>query len=92
MKYRLIPDLEDRALRTLADSLGVRYVSMVDLMCTGERCLLVDQTGAPIQWDNGHLTADGSVNLMHRAAVSGALPPPYDTPRSTGPLPRRSPA
>jgi peptidoglycan/LPS O-acetylase OafA/YrhL len=92
MKYRLIPDLEDRALRTLADSLGVRYVSMVDLMCTGERCLLFDQTGAPILWDTGHLTAEGSVNLMHRAAVSGALPPPYDAPRSTGPLPRRSPA
>ena len=42
---------------------------MVDLLCPGgeQNCRLFDDAGAPIQWDNGHLTPRGSAELMRKA-------------------------
>lgn len=74
VKYRSIPDSLDRRMRRLADDLGIRYVSLVDAMCEGDRCRLYDMTGDPIQWDNGHLTAPGSVEIMGDIVKEGAIP------------------
>lgn len=76
VKYRVVPSDEDRALRVMARGLRVRYVSLLDLMCSPERsdCLIYDTAGAPIQWDHGHLTATGSVQLIERAVSQGRIP------------------
>ena len=74
IKYRILPDAEDRRMRLLSQRLGVDYVSLVDLMCDDHGCLLRDRDGKPIQWDNGHLTPLGSVQLMELAASRGDLP------------------
>lgn len=76
VKYRTLPDSLDRRMRTLAHGLGIEYVSLVDAMCRGERCLLYDVTGQPIQWDNGHLTPPGSVEIVSRALETETLPMP----------------
>jgi hypothetical protein len=69
-----VPEVEDRAMRALAARFGVHYVSMIELMCGGADCLLFDATGAPIQWDNAHLTPSGSVQIIDRARAQGAIP------------------
>jgi peptidoglycan/LPS O-acetylase OafA/YrhL len=74
IKYRTVPEVEDRAMRALAARFGVHYVSMIELMCGGADCLLFDATGAPIQWDNAHLTPSGSVQIIDRARAQGAIP------------------
>jgi len=74
VKYRIVPDDEDRRLRTMAADLDVRYVSLLDLICPKGDCLLYDGDGKPIQWDNGHLTPKGSIELMGDAAAQGDLP------------------
>jgi peptidoglycan/LPS O-acetylase OafA/YrhL len=74
IKYRTVPEVEDRAMRALAARFGVHYVSMVELMCGGPACLLFDADGAPIQWDNAHLTPSGSVQIIDRARAQGAIP------------------
>jgi hypothetical protein len=73
VKYRIIPDAEDRQMRTISEEFGVAYVSLLDLMCPAGTCLLYDGDGKPIQWDNGHLTPKASVDLMRSAASHGDL-------------------
>ena len=74
VKYRIVPDDEDRRLRAMAADLGVGYVSLLELICPKGNCLLYDTDGKPIQWDNGHLTPEGSIELMSDAAAQGELP------------------
>ena len=74
VKYRILPDADDRRMRRLSEKLDVNYISLVDLMCRKDDCLLYDRDGKPIQWDNGHLTPVGSVQLMDIAASRGELP------------------
>lgn len=75
VKYRIVPTEEERRMRAMAHQVGVTYVSMLDLMCEdkGRTCLLQDPSGAPIQWDNGHLTPAASRELMGEAAAKGAF-------------------
>lgn len=76
-KYRTVPTVEDRKMRGFADRLGIRYVSLVDLMCPDvDRCIVFDKDHRPIQWDNVHLTAEGSAQLMDRAMAEGSIPGP----------------
>lgn len=74
VKYRIVPDVEDRRLRAMAGEVGVAYVSLLDLMCPHGACLLYDGDGKPIQWDNGHLTPRASIELMSHVAPQGDLP------------------
>ncbi len=59
----------------MSRQLDVNYVSLIDLMCGRKGCRLYDEGGSPIQWDNGHLTPLGSVEIMELAAARGDLPP-----------------
>lgn len=74
VKYRIVPDLEDRVMRTKSEEFRVSYVSLLNLMCPNGTCLLYDGDGKPIQWDNGHLTPRASVELMTSAVAKGELP------------------
>lgn len=74
VKYRILPDAEDRRMRTMSEAFGVGYVSLVDLMCPDGACLIYDTDGKPIQWDNGHLTRTGSIELMTSAVARGEIP------------------
>ena len=74
LKYRTVPNLEEREMNAMAERLDIRYVSMIDLMCDGGSCLLYDANGDPIQWDNAHLTPKASVQLMERAVAGGSIP------------------
>jgi peptidoglycan/LPS O-acetylase OafA/YrhL len=74
VKYRTVPTSLDTRMRTLAEQEGVDYVSLIDLMCRGDDCLLFDPAGQPIQWDNTHLTPLGSVEIMDLAVANGEIP------------------
>ncbi len=54
---------EEEALRAIAERSGARYISMLDLLCNKEGCLLrVDDNSIPqlLTYDGGHLTTAGS--------------------------------
>ena len=74
VKYRSVPASLDRRMRLLAKDLGAEYVSLVDLMCRREGCVIYDTAGKPIQWDNAHLTVSGSIQIIEQAVASGAIP------------------
>ena len=74
MKYQRIPDSEDIKMQKISNKLNIKYVSLVDLMCKDTQCVLYDNNNDPIQWDNGHLTPTGSMQLMDLAAARGELP------------------
>lgn len=73
-KYQIVPDVEDLRMENLAREYDLDYVSMIDLMCPGETCMIFDANRDPIQWDNGHLTPRASVQLMDRAKAKGEIP------------------
>lgn len=50
----------DQTLARLAADKGVEYRSMHRALCTGDVCRQTDDQGDPLQWDYGHLTAEGS--------------------------------
>ena len=66
----------DRVLREVAARAGVRYVSLVDALCRGRRCRTLAGPGVPLQFDYGHLTAEGSrtVVAIIRPEIEAALP------------------
>ena len=59
-KHRLDAENLDRDLEQASQVTGVRYVSLQRLMCPAGRCYEIDQAGAPLQFDYGHLTQAGS--------------------------------
>jgi peptidoglycan/LPS O-acetylase OafA/YrhL len=61
LSKRVVPQLWDidARLQAVSSASGARYVSPLQAMCPDRVCqLFVD--GAPIMWDAGHLTAEGS--------------------------------
>ncbi|RYG14104.1 MAG: acyltransferase [Burkholderiales bacterium] len=53
----------DRLMRDIAKNAGVPYISLVDALCPGTRqtqCRVSTPAGVPLQFDYGHLTAEGS--------------------------------
>jgi len=60
----------DRALATLAREHDVQYVSLYQFFCTPE-CSTMTPNGVPLQFDRGHLTAEGSIfaSLAFRAVT-----------------------
>lgn len=53
----------DAAFRRYFKDKGVRYISVIDAMCSGDRCNTIDEHGVPLQFDTAHLTAAGSAWL-----------------------------
>ncbi len=52
------------------------YVSLLTLLCPGKDCVLQTSSGAPLAWDDGHFTAQGSELAAARiVAASPTLAP-----------------
>lgn len=66
-----IADL-DAKMQQIAEETGTQYVSLWDAMCAYESCLAV-YDGKPMQFDYGHVTAEGSVRLA-RLILEGWRP------------------
>lgn len=61
----------DRAMSALVARHGAAYVSVYDAICRQDRCDEFVAADIPIQFDNGHLTEQGSVEIGRR--LSGAF-------------------
>ncbi|HEX3863509.1 MAG TPA: acyltransferase family protein [Stellaceae bacterium] len=62
---RAEPEIVDRSFAAAKLPEGVRYVSVYEALCT-PGCRLTAPDGAPLQFDYGHLTADGSAFLARK--------------------------
>ena len=56
----------DRAMRRLVTDRGATYVSVYDSVCRNDRCDEFAEGDIPLQFDAGHLTAKGSVEVGRR--------------------------
>ena len=53
---------------------GVRYVSLIALLCTAEGCQTrVPGDDAPITWNFGHFTAEAARFIVDTLRTAGAL-------------------
>jgi len=64
----------DAKMRALAQQKGADYVSMLGALCKGGSCETLAAPGIPLQYDDGHLTSEGSVVAAERLRESGAFP------------------
>ncbi|MCU4181156.1 acyltransferase family protein [Bosea sp. BH3] len=64
-------ELDDMMSR-YAQANGIRYVSMVKLLCEGRRCLEYAAPGVPIFFDSNHFTAAGAKLAAERIRASVA--------------------
>jgi hypothetical protein len=62
---------------------GATYVSVYDAVCRGGGCVEYAEGDVPIQFDAGHLTARGSIEVVQRLKPSfaGILARADDAPR-----------
>jgi peptidoglycan/LPS O-acetylase OafA/YrhL len=58
----------DRALRRMVTAKGATYLSVYDSVCRDGRCDEFAEGDIPLQFDAGHLTAKGSVEVGRRLA------------------------
>ena len=63
----------DEDLRQLAQQKGATYVSLFDALCQGTSCEKFAAPGIPLQFDDGHLTPEGSVLVAERLRAAGAF-------------------
>lgn len=60
----------DQAMRDVVTSKGAAYLSVYDLVCRDGRCDEFAEGDIPLQFDAGHLTAEGSVAVARRLPAS----------------------
>jgi hypothetical protein len=65
--------LDERMAALARDAWKVPYVSMIRLLCDGDRCTEYAAPQVPLQADYGHLTEEGSVFVARKLRDSGAL-------------------
>jgi len=53
---------------SLAEISGVKYISLLDIMCPGKQCQHFDAAGWPILVDDSHLSVAASYELVGRIA------------------------
>jgi hypothetical protein len=58
-------------MAALAASKGVPYASPYKALCSPTACLRVAEDGAPLQFDYGHLTREGSLLMAKKFADEG---------------------
>jgi SGNH domain (fused to AT3 domains) len=56
----------DQATAKLVAAHGATYVSVYDAACRGGRCVEFAEGDVPMQFDAGHLTAQGSIEVARR--------------------------
>ena len=64
----------DRAMASKMAELGVDYISLTDLMCPRQACVLFADDGAPIIYDQDHLTEAGARFVARRMREAGVFP------------------
>jgi hypothetical protein len=64
-----IPE-RDRELSRIVAAKGAAYISLYDLVCRNDHCDEFAEGDIPLQFDAGHLTAKGSVEVGRRLSVS----------------------
>ncbi|SES14649.1 Peptidoglycan/LPS O-acetylase OafA/YrhL, contains acyltransferase and SGNH-hydrolase domains [Rhizobium sp. NFR03] len=65
----------DRDLQALVEAAGAVYVSPYRLLCPNPDAACTTMAGdVPLQWDYGHLTAEGSKALAQAIIATGAIP------------------
>jgi hypothetical protein len=60
----------DQALNRIVTARGTSYVSVYDQVCHNGRCDEFAEGDIPMQFDAGHLTAQGSIEVGRRLSVS----------------------
>jgi hypothetical protein len=60
----------DRAMAKLVTAKGATYVSVYDAICLGGGCDEFVDRDVPMQFDAGHLTAQGSIEIGQRLKAS----------------------
>ncbi len=63
----------DKDMAALAEKKGVDYVSFYQSLCGPSSCAEFGANGAPLQYDYGHLTKEGSVLVAERLRGNEAL-------------------
>lgn len=74
-EYSLVEDvkiIETKMKSELAETSGT-FISSLDTMCDAKNCRILTQKGTPIQFDYGHLTTDGSLEVVSRMKENGLL-------------------
>jgi hypothetical protein len=58
----------DRRMHLAMGQLGgnVRYLSVLQAMCSGKKCVTTTPLGVPVQFDYGHLTYDGAAHVIQQ--------------------------
>jgi peptidoglycan/LPS O-acetylase OafA/YrhL len=64
LRAAAIPEL-DRRMHDLVTARGAAYVSVYDAVCPHADCENFAGNDVPLQFDTGHLTAEGSKRLIH---------------------------
>jgi peptidoglycan/LPS O-acetylase OafA/YrhL len=60
----------DHAMRKMVTARGANYLSVYDAVCRDERCQEFATADVPMQFDAGHLTAEGSLEVGRQLATS----------------------
>lgn len=60
----------DRAMNRLVTASGATYISVYDTICRGGHCDEFAEGDVPMQFDAGHLTAEGSVEIGRRLSAA----------------------
>jgi peptidoglycan/LPS O-acetylase OafA/YrhL len=68
-----VPPLDRTMAEAARTEWRVPYISMVDLLCTGNDCQQYAGAGIPLLSDYGHLTKEGSVLVAQRLRDQGRL-------------------
>jgi peptidoglycan/LPS O-acetylase OafA/YrhL len=63
----------DSSFKKMTFSPSARYVSVLDAICPGGNCIKVTPEGIPMQWDYGHLTYEGSLEVIARLVANKQL-------------------
>jgi peptidoglycan/LPS O-acetylase OafA/YrhL len=63
----------DEDMAAMARARGIEYVSFYQSLCTENSCTELDANGAPILYDYGHLTKEGSMLVAERLRDNEAL-------------------
>jgi peptidoglycan/LPS O-acetylase OafA/YrhL len=64
----------DEILQSLATKYDAKYISLYKLLCSPDRCTVVSDDGAPLEFDTDHLTREGSLFVIEKLVESKLLP------------------
>jgi peptidoglycan/LPS O-acetylase OafA/YrhL len=74
LSAHLVPSVfaTDKALKDVVSAHpGVRYISLIDLLCPQQKCMAYTPEGIPLQSDDSHLTGPGSIFLARTLQQAG---------------------